>query len=83
MIIYKGKDDLIDHTMKFLGVDPIYGLTFLLIMTFPIAWRKSLYVFSKKNLTPLEKQVKGYIISQIVWSVVLLILCILHFFKFF
>ena len=83
MIIDKVDNDWLDKLLESFGIDPLYGITFLVIISFFIVWGKRLYLISKKDVSGIEKHLKGYLISQIVAMFILLVCSVLHFLKFF
>jgi hypothetical protein len=73
----------IKELMVYLGIDPIYGLSLLAIVSFLIIFRKKWYVLSKKGTSQFEKVYKFYFIIQVCGVILFFILCIMHFLKMF
>jgi hypothetical protein len=69
--------------MDYLGIDPLYGGTLLVLVTYLIMYRKSWYILLEKGTSGLERINRMYLITQIIGAIVLLILCLMHFFKMF
>ena len=74
-------DKNIEKFFESIGIDPLYAMTLLAIIFFFLFYRKTLFVFNKKKVSGFEKRWKGYLRSQIVVLITLIILCILHFLK--
>jgi hypothetical protein len=79
-------ENYLDHIINMIekmGIDPLYGITFIDLILFFIIFGKNLKRYLRKDIKGYEKLFNGYVKSQILGLAILIILCFLHFFEVF